>query len=289
MARQVQVTSHEELIGLLLRPPTPGLEVRLAPGLRSRAELDGDGLRIRNERLLASLTHLRTLSLRRASLPTFAFLAAMPLLERVDLSATSIRSLEGLRKAKSLRELDISDTGVVDLIPLADLAHLERLDLSGTRVRDLEPLRGRRLSRLVLGGRGAWALPDLSPLAGVEILILRGAPRRLDLEPLRSLPLGALHLDGMVEPRLDALADHPTLERLVLTGSKVSLGSVRALLRRSGRLGVVLPDGRAVGRVVAFRPRPPDPRDYPCLVGAGSCAREGFGPRREPVFRFVMP
>lgn len=288
-ARTVTVNDHETLVGHLLRPPVPGLEVSFGPALVARAELDADGLHLRNTPLLGRLTFLRTLSLRRARVSSFGFLSAMPRLERVDLSATTIRSLEALRLATRLQELDLSDTAVRDLGPLAGLAHIAHLDIAGTRVTSLGPLRGRRLVRLVLGGRGAWALPDLRALSDVGTLVLREAPRGLDLQPLRTLRVAALDLGALAPPHLDALRDHPTLERLVLGSTRVPLDAVRALLRGSPRLQVVLPDGRTVGRVLESREAPPDPRDYPCILGVGPCAEERFGPRRIPRYRFILP
>jgi Leucine-rich repeat (LRR) protein len=288
-ARTVDIPDHDALVRLLLGPHVPGARYRIAPALAARGELDAEWLRIRNRALLAQLGFVRTLSLRRATVGSFAFLSRMPRLERVDLSRTVIRSLAPLGRASTLRELDLADTSVTDLTPLAGLAGLEELDLSGTRVTDLTPLRGRGLIRLTLGRAGPWALPDLRPLGAVTTLTLRHAPAGLDLAPLRALRLAELVLDGTAVRNIAALAAHPTLTRLSLRHTGVPVASVRALLGRSPGLRVVMPDGRVVGRVVVWRRVAPDPADTPCLVGQGECTREAFGPRLVPSHRFVMP
>lgn len=288
-ARTRVVTDHEALVARLLAPPAPGAIYRFDPALVARAELDADGLILRNGPLLAKLAFLRTLSLRRARVPGFAFLAAMPLLERLDLSATSIRSLASLARCRRLRELDLSDTAVSDLRPLAGLARLEHLDLSNSRVKSLSPLRGRRLSSLTLGARRPWVLPNLEPLGHVTRLVLRSPPADLDLRPLGKVQVEELVLEATTLPRLEPLVGHHTLGKVVLVGTRVDLPALRALLRRWPGLEVVMPDGRRVGRVVVTREVPPDPRDYPCLMGWGPCEEERFGPRREPVVRFVLP
>lgn len=288
-ARTVDVPDHDTLVRLLLRPHAPGVRYRIGPGLAAREELDAEWLRLRNMALLRQLGFVRTLSLRRATVPSFGFLLAMPRLERLDLSRTAIRSLAPLARAVGLTELDLADTPVIDLRPLARMRHLRELDLSGTAVTDLSPLAGRRLRRLTLGRPGRWSLPDLSRLGAVGTLTLRHVVPGLDLAPLRRVRLAELALEGTTVRDLSALAAHPTLDRLSLRRTRVSVAAVRALLRRSPALRVVMPDGRVVGRVTVFREVAPDPRDYPCLVGAGPCLSESFGPQRVRATRFVMP
>ena len=287
-ARTVNVPDHATLVRLLLQPAPAGARYRFGAKLVARGEVDAEWLVIRNRRLLRRLTWVHTLSLHRARVPSFAFLRRLKLMERLDLRRTSIRSLAPLRGLTRLHELDLADTRVQDLGPLRALSDLEVLDLSGTRVTDLTPLRGRHLERLGLSPRGS-ALPDLSPLSSIGRLRLRRAGPRTDFSGLKRVRVQELVLDGTRVRDLGALAGHPTLQRLSLRHTRVPLSAVRQLLRKAPGMTVILPDGRTVGRVLVWIRVAPSPGSYPCLIGAGECARETYGPQRRPTYRFVMP
>ncbi len=287
-ARTVNVPNHATLVKLLLRPAPAGVRYRFGARLVARGEVDAEWLVIRNRRLLGRLTWARTLSLHRARVPSFAFLRRLKLLQRLDLRRTSIRSLAPLRALTRLRELDVADTRVRSLAPLKGLVELEVLDLSGTRVTDLSPLRGRHLERLTLAPRGS-ALPDLTPLSSIGRLRLRRARPRTDFSSLKRVRVQELVLDGTRVQSLGALADHPTLQRLSLRHTRVPVSAVRRLLRKAPGMTVILPDGRTVGRVLVWIRVAPSPGSYPCLIGAGECARETYGPQRRPTYKFVMP
>jgi hypothetical protein len=123
----------------------------------------------------------------------------------------------------------------------------------------------------------------------VDTVIVAEAPPGADLAPLARVRLRRLVLDGQPVRSLRPLVGHATLLDLSLRGTAVPVAEVRALLRARPRVAVILPDGRRVGRVLAWKLVAPDPRDYPCLRGGPPCATDRFGPRRVPVETFVMP
>ena len=69
--------------------------------------------------------------------------AGLPELRYLDVSGTSIKSLQGISKLKSLKYLNCSDNdNLTSLAELAELTELEELNCGNTMVKDLTPIAG---------------------------------------------------------------------------------------------------------------------------------------------------
>lgn len=265
-----------------------GTRYRFGARLRAAADLDADWIVIRNGPLLRSLTWLRTASFSRATLPGFAFLQLWKDLRGLDLSKTRIRSLRPLSGLQHLRELDISATAVNDLRPLSKLKSLMDLRLSETRITDLSPLKLMALARLELGASRMTRLPRLSTLA-VDKLVITDAAAHLDFSPLAKARITHLVLDATAVTRLKGLASHPTLAGISLRKTRVTLGTIRRLLKKNRSLQVITPKGRTVGQVVRWVRARPRLSNYPCLLGTGACRTQTFGWERRRVIHWIAP
>ncbi len=70
-------------------------------------------------------------------------IAGLPELRYLDVSGTSIKSLQGISKLKSLKYLNCSDNdNLTSLAELAELTELEELNCGNTMVKDLTPIAG---------------------------------------------------------------------------------------------------------------------------------------------------
>jgi len=288
-ARVQVLRDHDALLGALLRPHRAGTRYRFGPRLTDLADLSAQSITLQNRALLGQLGFLRTLSLHRSRVGDLRPLATFRRLERLDLGHTDVRSVAPLAALPRLAELSLAFTSVTDLAPLRRCVALRALDLTGTAVPDLSALAGLTLDRLTLGRRGPGPLLDASPLAAVDTVIVAEAPPGVDLTPLARVKVRRLVLDGQPVRSLRGLEGHATLAELSLRRTAVPVAEVRALLRASPRVAVVLPDGRRVGRTITYVLVRPDPRDFPCLRGGPPCESDYFGPVKRPVERFVMP
>lgn len=287
-ARTLRIDSHSKLVQTLMQRHRRGTRYRIGAALRTRAELDADWIAIRNTTLLRQLTWLRSLSLSRATVPGFAFLARLKRLERLDLSKTRISSLRPLAGLTRLRQLDLTATRVKDLRPLVRCTSLMDLRLSETPVQDLTALGAITLARLELGSSKMTRLPKLSNLA-VDTLVITDAKPGLDFTPMAPAQVTTLILDATGVTHVKGLAGHPTLRAISLRRTRVTLPTLRALLKKNRTLQIVTPKGRTVGSVVRWLPARPRLSNYPCLTGQGACTRETFGWERRRVLRWIAP
>lgn len=287
-ARTLRIENHSKLVQTLMKRHRPGTRYRFGSALRAKADLDADWITIRNTTLLRQLTWLRSLSLSRAKVPSFAFLKRLTRLERLDLSKTRISSLRPLAGLTRLRQLDLSSTRTKDVGPLARCTSLMDLRLSETRVQDLSALRATVLDRLELGSPKMNRLPNLSTLA-VHTLVITDAKSRLDFSSLALAQITRLILNATGVTQLKGLAKHPTLRTLSLRRTRVTKKTIRALLKQSRSLQIITPKGRTVGTVVDWVQARPRLSNYPCLTGTGPCTRETFGHERRPVLRYIAP
>jgi len=287
-ARTLRIDDHSRLVRTLMQRHRPGTRYRIGARLRAKGDLDADWIAIRNTTLLRQLTWLRSLSLSRATVPGFAFLKRLIRLERLDLSKTRISSVRPLAGLTRLRQVDLSSTRVRDLSPLVRCTSLMDLRLSETRVRDLSVLRSTTLSRLELGSRKMTRLPNLSILV-VDTLVITDAKPRLDFTPMAKAQVTRLVLDATGVTQLKGLASHPNLRAISLRRTRVTLQTIRALLKKNRALQVVTPKGRTVGRVVQWVQARPRLSNYPCLLGTGACTRETFGWERRRIVRWIAP
>lgn len=287
-ARTLRIDDHSKLVQTLMQRHRPGTRYRIGSTLRAKGDLDADWIAIRNTTLLRQLTWLRSLSLSRATVPGFAFLKRLTRLERLDLSKTRISSVRPLAGLTRLRQLDLSTTRVKDLGPLVRCTSLMDLRLSETRVRDLTALRSTTLARLELGSPKMTRLPNLSTLA-VDTLVITDAKPRLDFAPMVQAQVTRLVLDASGVQHLGGLAKHPTLRAISLRRTRVTLQTIRALLKKNRTLQVVTPKGHTVGRVISWVQARPRLSNYPCLLGTGACTRETFGWERRRIVRWIAP
>ena len=287
-ARTRTIDTHAKLVQTLMQRHRPSTRYRFGAALRAKADLDADWITIRNTTLLRKLTWLRSLSLSRATVPSFAFLKRLKRLERLDLSKTRISSVRPLAGLTRLRQLDLSSTRIKDVGPLARCASLMDLRLGDTRVRDLSALGAATLSRLELGSSKMTRLPKLSTPA-VHTLVITDAKSRLDSTPLAQAQVTRLILNATGVTHLKGLATHPTLRTISLRRTRVTLKSIRALLKKNRSLQIITPKGRTVGTILAWIQARPRLSNYPCLTGTGPCTRETFGYERRPILRWIAP
>jgi len=287
-ARTLRIDNHSKLVQTLMERHRPGTRYRIGSVLKAKGDLDADWIAIRNVTLLGQLTWLRSLSLSRATVPSFTFLKRLKRLERLDLSKTRISSVRPLTGLTRLRQLDLSSTRVHDLRPLAKLASLMDLRLSETRVSDLTPLRLVSLARLDLGSPRMVRPPNLSTLS-VDTLVITDAGPRLDLTPLARARIDKLVLDATAVKQLRGLAKNSSLQVISLRRTPMKIQTIRALLAQNRTLQIITPKGRTVGRQITWVRSPPRLSNYPCLQGQGPCTRESFGQERRRVVHYITP
>ncbi len=171
--------------------------------------------------------------------------AALPLLEELNLNESPVDDLSPLKGLSRLRALFLGATLVEDLSPLAALGDLERLDLHETNVTDLSPLVGlTRLEALDLRGT---PVADLAPIKGLRSLRALGLSDTgvTDLSPVRGLKrLTRLTLRNVTPKSFRPLAALRELRSLTLSDAAkgVPLGRLRRLDSVCGEYGGAYPD-----------------------------------------------
>src|SRR5205814_10380841 len=92
--------------------------------------------------------------IRYSKLCELAALKKLNLLSRLNVSATAVDDLSGL-KGLTLGELDLSNTLVHDLAPLKGMTSLHVLTVANCAVGSLAPLQGMKLEKLNISGCAA--------------------------------------------------------------------------------------------------------------------------------------
>lgn len=231
-------------------------DFRYFPNLRT---LDLSGNAITDLSGLAYLTHLTTLSLSSNSPKiltnaegsaavkdlSYTILSAIPL-ESLDLSGSSLSSIELLPRLTELKSLNLSDSGAILLGDLRDrFPNLERLDLSNCSVADPERLSDcESLKVLDLSGSGLSDLSFVSECRSLSELSLNGLtdvdfsvlPTASQLSSLSLSGCGisdlswaagferllSLDLSNNKIENISTLFQNPSLSRLNLSGNRIS-------------------------------------------------------------------
>jgi Leucine Rich repeat len=217
--------------------------------------------------LLQRLPHLEELDFRQFKGPhdKLANLARFPALKRLDLTWSSLTDaeLQGLENLSRLEELSIAATATGDagFRALSGLTNMRRLDMEGTGITDrgLRAIRGmKRLEHLYfdrpISDDGLECLKDLTNLRELMLpnkLIGRGLINLRGLHKLRFLSIGQSQLidsdlaflkelnaleelyltdcPQLGDPGLENLRHLKTLQKLNLSGSRVSDAGLRCL------------------------------------------------------------
>ncbi len=158
-----------------------------------------------------------------ASIVDISALAQLPSLEVLDLSRTSVKSIEPLGGVKSLKTLRLG-ARVSNLAPLEGLVQLNSLELAASPVADLSPLKKLvHLEHLVASNVG---LHDLTVLAGLKDLQTLSVSHNRDLASLAPLAglrkLSSLTVSDSAVKDLTPLAALPALVSLDVRGTAVT-------------------------------------------------------------------
>jgi len=162
-------------------PPVRLKNLEAIRGLPIR-ELRFNGTQFSDPEILAPLKDMPLIHLlleNNEELEDYSFIVDLPRLEKLSLVGARHLSDIGFMADSAITSLRIDDTKVTDLSPLAR-SKLTLLDASNSGVRDLRPLRSLDLRFLDLLGT---PVDDLSPLKGASLGELR-ISRSLDLSPL---------------------------------------------------------------------------------------------------------
>ncbi|MFB4166106.1 CotH kinase family protein [Alteribacillus sp. JSM 102045] len=107
--------------------------------------------------------------------------------DAIDLSYSSIESLEGIEKLITVRDLDLEGNRIEDLEPLEDLIYLEDLNLRGNHVENVSALeKMERMRTLDLRETGIDDLEAISHMTALQDLNVRGN-NISSIEPIKDM------------------------------------------------------------------------------------------------------
>ena len=136
---------------------------------------------------LAMFRNLRRLRLGFQRISDISPLAALPVLELVDLNHNPLSDITALAQVKALQSLALFDTTVTDLSVLAACPRLEFLDIGKTPISALSAFNGLAgLRELHMGGLSLQTLQGITAFPLLERVYLPGV-RVADLTPLLEL------------------------------------------------------------------------------------------------------
>ena len=124
---------------------------------------------------LSRLTKLNALLLgsktRKSALSNISILGELTNLSILDISNTSIKSLEPIASLKNLQVLFCRKTSLKDLLPLAELNELRILDCQETKIQDITPLIGNsKMESLIVNNTAVSDLAPITDLLYIEVI-----------------------------------------------------------------------------------------------------------------------
>lgn len=117
---------------------------------------------------------MRSINISNTSISSLEIISQLDALEELVLDGVPVRDFSSLGKLKSLYWLDLDRTAISDLTPLTNLTKLKSLFLDDTKVADLSPLQNLKgLENLSIQ---RTEVSDLRPISSITGLISVGSP-----------------------------------------------------------------------------------------------------------------
>ncbi len=136
---------------------------------------------------LEYMTNLEKLTLRESNVTDISVISGLRHLKYLDLSSSSIESIQPVSKLENLDMLFLRDNKIADLTPLSQMKKIKILDLIGNNIKDLTPLfTVLSLEEVYLANNQISNLSGIEKLKNVNLLWI-GNNKISDIEPISKM------------------------------------------------------------------------------------------------------